>query len=335
MKSFPVGKLDARFLQRLLGSLPSDDPALITGPAIGNDAAVIELDKGCLVVATDPVTFTADQIGWYAVHVNANDVAAMGARPRWFLIDILLPEGKTDGPLTESIFSEIGETCRELGITVCGGHTEVTAGLERPIVVGHMLGTVPGDELKRLANVRPGDRIIMTKGIAIEGTSLIARGRGDELVKKLGAGFVSRADSFIREPGISIVKEALAAAGVRGVHAMHDPTEGGIATGLWEVAEGSGLGIEVYREKIKIYDETAAVCEIFGLDPLGLIASGALLIMVDEAGADELMKVLEREGIESSVIGRVVPKEKGITIVEGGVSCNLEPFFQDEITKAL
>ena len=335
MKAFPVGKLDPRHLQRLLDSLPSDDPALIAGPAIGNDAAAIEVDEGCLVVATDPITFTTDLIGWYAVHVNANDVAAMGARPRWFLADILLPEGKTDGPLTESIFSDITKACRELGVTVCGGHTEITSDLRRPIVVGHMLGIVSRGGLKRLSNIKTGDHIIMTKGIAIEGTSLIARERRDELGGAMGAELVSRAGSFIHDPGISVVKEAMAAAAVRGVRAMHDPTEGGLATGLWEVAKGSGLGIEVYREKIKIYDETSAICEKLGLDPLGLIASGCLLIAVDEACSGELVERLEKEGIPSSTIGRIVPKDKGTTIVEGGVSRKLEPFFQDEITKVL
>ena len=335
MKVFPVGKLDPRYLQGLIDALPSDDPALLVGPAVGNDAAAIEVDGGCLVVTTDPITFTADGIGRYAVHVNANDVAAMGARPRWFLADILLPEGKADGELVESIFSGIGEICGELGISVCGGHTEVTSGLSRPIVVGHMLGMVRREGLKRLSDVRPGDRVIMTKGIAIEGTSIAAREKRVELAGALGEDLLARAADFMRDPGISVVREAAAAAAVRGVHAMHDPTEGGIATGLWEVAEGSGLGIEVYREKIRIYDETVAVCRELDLDPLGLIASGALLIMVDEDGAGELVEKLGREGIPSSPIGRIVTKDKGTTIMEGGTSSSLEPFFQDEIAKIL
>ncbi len=335
MRSFRVGKLDPRYLQQLLERLPSDDPALLVGPGIGNDAAAIEVDEGCLVVTTDPITFTADRIGWYAVHVNANDVAVMGARPRWFLVDILLPEGRSEEALAESIFSEIGEICRELGISVCGGHTEVTADITRPILVGHMLGITGRDELKRLSNVREGDHIIMTKGIAIEGTSIIGRERGAELEQELGPEFTAKAKAFIHDPGISIVKEAMAAAAIEGVHAMHDPTGGGLATGLWEVAEGSGLGIEVYGQNIKIYHETSAICGKFDLDPLGLIASGALLIMVDESSQGDLMERLEGEGSSSSSIGRILPRDKGLTIVDGGRRKKLEPFLQDEVTKVV
>jgi hydrogenase expression/formation protein HypE len=172
----PVGKLPIRTLERLLKRNKITDPRVIVGPGIGEDAAVIDTGNDRYLIAkTDPITFTADQIGWYAVHINANDIVTKGARPLWYLATLLLPEGLTTEGVAEKIFQDTMKACKNLGVSLIGGHTEVTGGLSRPIVVGQMLGEVEKKRLVRINGARPGDAIILTKGIAIEGTAVIAR----------------------------------------------------------------------------------------------------------------------------------------------------------------
>ena len=138
MKYFPVGKLDFRLLEKLLNSNPINDPRVIVGPRIGEDAAVIDFGKKYLVAKTDPITFTTHRIGWYAVNVNANDIATMGATPKWFLATLLLPEGKTNAKLATQIFKDIIKSTQKLNITLCGGHTEISYKIDRPVVIGHI-----------------------------------------------------------------------------------------------------------------------------------------------------------------------------------------------------
>src|SRR3990172_8662966 len=239
----PAGKLPNEMLDRLLRSVTHRDPRVVVGPGIGRDAAVIDTGGPKLLIAkSDPITFATDLIGWYAVHVNANDIACTGATGDWFLATLLLPDGAAPD-LAESIFDQIVQACDSLEIELVGGHTEVTYRLERPIVVGAMLGEVERDRLVRPEGARPGDALIMTKGIAIEGTAVLAREAGERL-RALGmaAEAVEEAKRYIFQPGISVVREAAAACGAGKVDAMHDPTEGGLATALYEMAEAAGVG---------------------------------------------------------------------------------------------
>ena len=328
-----VGKLPPELLARLFKTAPCTDPRVVVGPRIGEDAAVIDFGATYLVAKTDPITFATDRIGWYAVNINANDVAAMGARPKWFLATLLLPEGSADEGLAEGIFNDIVESCAGLGISLVGGHTEVTAGLDRPILVGQMLGEVEKERLVCNRNAQAGDAIILTKGIAIEATSLIARERTAEVERDLGAEFVERAKSFLFEPGISVVREALAASCAARCHAMHDPTEGGLATGLWELAEAAGLGVLVEREKIRVYNESARLCGRFGLDPMGVIASGALLIVVAQEDAARILATIREAGVEANVIGAMTPREEGCKMRVQDEVRPLPTFERDEIAK--
>ncbi|MEW6756287.1 MAG: AIR synthase related protein, partial [Candidatus Latescibacterota bacterium] len=270
------GKLPHAELARLIGRYThAADPRLVVPPGLGEDAAVIDLGGPWLVAKTDPITFATDAIGWYAVHVNANDVAAMGARPAFFLATLLLPAGQATPELAESIFRSIHEAATELGVAVCGGHTEITRGVEQPIVVGQMLGLVSRDALVRSSGLEPGHALILTKGMAIEATALIARQRRDELVRRgFALALLDRCAAFLTDPGISVVRDARAAAGAARLSAMHDPTEGGLATGLAELAAASGVGLEVHHETLPIAPESVAMCAAFGLDPLGVISSG-------------------------------------------------------------
>lgn len=332
-KIFPVGKLPLHILKRFLKKYAVYDKSVIVGPDIGLDAAVIEFGGKYLLAKTDPITFTAKDIGLYTININGNDIAAMGGVPKWFLATILLPAGKADAKMTEAIFSQLSNACKKLNISFCGGHTEITFGIDRPIVIGQMLGKVKKNKLVTARGAQVGDTIVLTKGIAIEATSIMAREKADALAAKFGQRFVSRCKNFIKKPGIGVLKDSQLAARFAKVHAMHDPTEGGIATGLHELAIASKVGIMVDKGKIPIFSECRKLCNYFGINPLGAIASGSLLITVAERDSIKVVSGLERNGVKASIIGKVVDKKKGVTMRENGKLKNLKIFERDEITK--
>ncbi len=334
MRTLPVGKLRAETLERLFDKYAPGDERVVVGPRIGEDSAVIEMGDRYLVATTDPITFATDEIGWYALQVNANDLAVRGARPRWFLATLLLPESATTDALVEQIFSQIGHACQELEVSLVGGHTEVTHGLDRPIVVGTMLGEVAKDKLVTTRGARVGDSLLLTKGIPLEGAAIIARKKEPELVRRgVPPDLIERARNFLHRPGISVVPEAMLAVELAPVHSMHDPTEGGVATALWELAQASDVGLRVERERIPLLPEGERLCRELGLDPLGTIASGSLLLAMAPADAAVVLHALAREGIDCAFVGQVVPEGEGVTLVEGGRSRRMPAFPQDEITK--
>jgi hydrogenase expression/formation protein HypE len=286
-----------------------------------------------LIAKTDPITFTADHIGWYAVHINANDIATKGARPLWYLATLLLPEEFTTEKLAETIFCDTLEACRSIGVTLVGGHSEITGDLNRPIVVGQMLGEVDKDKLVRSDGAKPGDSIILTKGIAIEGTAVMAREHENDLIEVLDEKTLIRCQKFMYQPGISVLKDALVAMESGPVHAMHDPTEGGLATALHELAWAAGVGLRIRAETIPVFPETQSLCNYYHLDPLGVIASGALLIAAAAEQADEIVAGLGRAAIAATVIGEVTDKNEGIKMLTAAGLCELPLFEQDELTK--
>ena len=335
MKGFCVGKLNTDLLDELVSGIKKKDPRVVVGPKVGEDAAVINIGDKYLIATTDPITFTSYKIGWYMVNVNANDIAAMGGTPKWLLTSIFLPENKTDSALVKEIFRDIERAADELGIAICGGHTEVTKGLNRPIVSGNMLGEVDKNKLVTNSQARVGDEIILTKGIAIEGMALLARDREKELSGKYGNLFVERVQNFLHEPGISVVKEAHIVNQEADIRAMHDPTEGGLATGLLELTRASNTGVIVYEDKIHCLEETRILCSEYKIDPLGVIASGALLIVVDPDDRDVVLNKLIQNDIECAVIGKLTEKENGLKIVAAGKEREL-PFFEvDEIARVM
>jgi len=335
MNYFPVGKLDYRLLEKLLNLNPIKDPRIIVGPKIGEDAAVIDFGKKYLVAKTDPITFTTHRIGWYAVNVNANDIATMGATPKWFLATLLLPEGKTNAKLATQIFRDIIQATQALNITLCGGHTEISYKIDRPIVIGHMLGEVEKDKLVVNAHAKPGDDLLLTKGIAIEGTAIIAREKAVTIKKKFGDRFLKRAQAFIDKPGLSVVADALLANKAAQIHAMHDPTEGGLATGIMELAKASGTGVVIDAEKIPCYEETERICKFFNIQPLGLIASGALLIALNPKDTKEVIAILAKNGIVCNPIGKLTKKSEGLKLFTKGKLVKMPTFKVDEITMVL
>ena len=331
-----IGKLPNEMLAELLAKVRRRDPRVVLGPGIGRDAAVIDAGGPRLLVAkSDPITFATELIGWYAVHVNANDVACMGARPAWFLATILLPQGAAP-ELAKSIFDQVLEACQGLEIELVGGHTEITYRLERPIVVGALLGEVERERLVRPAGARAGDALLMTKGIAIEGTAVLAREAGPVL-ERLGvpAAVIEEARQYVFRPGLSVVREAMAACEAVAVHAMHDPTEGGLATALYEMAEASGLGLAVQEEAIEVLPLTRALCQAAGLEAMGLLASGSLLITVAEEDCQRALQAIEAVGVPVRRIGGMAGAEEGVIIEAYGQRREIPRFARDEVARFL
>jgi len=329
---------------RLPGKWPADDLArllsahaapvsgdVLLGPRIGEDAAVVRLGNERLVLATDPITFAADAIGLYAVTVNANDVAVCGARPRFFLATVLLPVDA--GPETaERIFAGIADACRSLDCLWVGGHTERTADLARPVIVGTMVGDLEGREPVSSGAARPGNLVLMTKGAGIEATALIAREKAKEIAGKVGKAILARARAYLADPGISVVRDARIARDA-GARALHDVTEGGVVTGLWEMAEASGLGLRADGNAIFVREETRAVCEAVGIDPLEAIGSGALLAAAEPKKAQQILAALESEGIRAAVVGKFLERGAPRRITRGGRTKPLAPPAVDAIAR--
>jgi hydrogenase maturation factor len=329
------GKLPHDLLDRLLGRIPGEDPRVVLGSRIGADAAALEMGDEALVVTTDPITLAGDRIGWYAVHVNANDVATMGAMPRWFLATVMVPERGARESLVAGIFDELVGACRSAGVTLVGGHTEVTSAVTRPVVVGQMMGVVARRDLVDGRNLRPGHRIVLTGGIAIEGTAVLARELAGRLAARVPAALIERAAGYLDSPGISVVGAARVATRTVRVHAMHDPTEGGLATACHEMAWLAGVGLTIHGDRIPVLDECRAITGALDLEPLGLLSSGALLIGVEPDAADPLVRALEAAGIRAADIGEATDRPRVVELVEPTGNRRPMPIFaRDELIRA-
>jgi len=333
----PAGKLPPWLLSRLLKSLPTEDARLLVGPSIGEDAAVIDFaphSPTLLVVKSDPITFATDEIGYYAVQVCANDLGVVGARPLYYLPTVLLPADATNAALAERIFTQIGAACRALGIVVAGGHSEVTPAVTHPVIAGSMVGEARRGQQVQTGGCRPGDVVLLAGSAPIEGTSIIARERRDLLLARgWNPAELETAASFLFDPGISVMAPALAAAEAGLVTSMHDPTEGGVATALVELAAAAHVGLEIDLDLIPVPDLARRLCAEFGLDPLGTIASGSLLATCAPENADALQALWRAGGRESAIIGRVLPESEGLRARRNGHSCPFPVFAADELTR--
>ena len=314
---FPLGKLPYDFLSGLLARAPVSDPRVVLGPGTGLDCAVIDLGDRYLVFKSDPITFATDQIGWYAVQVNANDIATTGGESRWMLATLLLPEGTTDRALVEGIFDQLARACQSLEISLVGGHTEVTHGLDRPVISASLVGVVEKGKLITPSGAAPGDRLLLTKGVPVEAVSLLAREFPDRLRSFLSQSELAQAQDYLFHPGISVVQDARLATAAGRVTAMHDPTEGGLASALWELAEASRTRLVVDPRAVPVPDLAGRVCAALGVDPLASIASGALLMSVAAGDAQAITRALEQENILCTEIGRVEASGYSVQTPEG------------------
>jgi len=335
MTSLPDGKLPTALLKELLSKLAIDDARLAVGPAPGEDAAAIDRGDHYLLLAADPITFLPKRIGWYAVQVNANDIAAMGGCPQYFMSTILLPSGRATDDMVRDILTDIASACREIGCLAVGGHTEVTTSVDRPIVAGAMVGEVAKEHLVTSAGAEPGDMLILTKGIAIEATAILAQEKADVIREELGETFLDKASSFLDDPGLSVLPDSRAAVSAGGVTAMHDVTEGGVATAMWEIAEASGVGLIVSESEIPRFWESSQLAERFGMNLLGAIGSGALLLTVKETETEGVLASLSQEGVEGFVIGRAVEPSQSVRLLRGEERVELPRFTTDEVSRVL
>lgn len=334
MSDLKTGKLPQALLAKLLARNKLHDKAVVVSSGIGEDAAVIDTGgDNYLVVTMDPVTFATRQIGWYCVNINANDIACMGATPRWLLATLLLPDTGISEQQVEEIFADLLQSSEALNVALIGGHTEVTRDLNRPIIIGQMMGEVPKDKLVHIKNTRPGDAVVLTKGVGIEGTAIIANAKENRLKSVLDLEQLAAAKDFLHTPGISVVADAEIARDYPGVHGMHDPTEGGVATACHEIAIAADCGIRITHSALRIFDETRIICELYGLDPLGLIASGALLITCERSKAPGLVEQYRAKNIAAEIIGEILPKKDGTRLQRREGDIDLPIFEQDEITR--
>lgn len=324
----PPGKLPGDLLERLLRTFRTPhDASVLVDPSYGFDAAAITVGNETLLIKSDPITFATSDAARYLVAVNANDISCMGGVPRWLTVVALLPERGTTPELVEHLFGEMRTACVQEGISLIGGHTEITLGIDRPILIGTLLGT-PGEQgMLMPGNAHVGDEIWLTESVAIEGTALLAHEMEADLQAALGEEMVASAQHLLSDPGISVSQTARALLHTGQVTALHDPTEGGVATAIHEIAAASGLGARIDGAAIPVRPETAAIATHFGIDPLGLLSSGALLVAAKPgAGAS-----LQATGVRISRIGILTEISEGITI-DGEA---LPRYDSDELTRVL
>jgi hydrogenase maturation factor len=335
-KNFALGKLKHKYLANLIANLDINDDRVISGSKIGEDAAVIDIpgDK-YLVAKTDPITFATDQIGYYVVNINVNDLVCTGAKPLWFQSTILLPEKNTTAELIEQIFEDINNTCKSMDITVIGGHTEITSQLNRPVIIGSLIGEVEKNKLVLNSGAEAGDALILTKGIFIEGTSIIGREKEKVLTDQgFNNDFIQKCQDYLFNPGISVFKEARLVHDNFQIKSCHDPTEGGIYTAIAEMTNTSMTGVVIEEEKITILPEPKVFSELFDLNPFNTISSGSLLIAVNKEDSADVIDLLRNNNIIAEIIGKFVSKDKGLRVKKkDGRSYQLKYSETDEITK--
>lgn len=325
-----LGKISEAVLKRsVLNQIGHRRDEVLVGPAIGEDCSVLEIGEDeVLVMSTDPITGTVQDIGTLAVHITANDIASNGAEVIGIMLSILLPEGTEEAEL-RAMMQDIEAVCAKLSIEVIGGHTEVTKAVRQAIVTVTGVGKMKRNAMIKTAGAKPGQEIVMTKWAGLEGTAIIAAAKETELLSKYSSSFIEGAKKMIEH--ISVVSEAMVARAV-GVTSMHDVTEGGIFGALWEIGAASKVGLEVDLKKIQLRQETVEICEFYDINPYKLISSGCMLMITDKANL--LVDRLKAEGIPAAVIGRITDGNDRIIINEDERRF-LEPPKSDELYKVM
>ncbi len=306
-----IGKVDrASFDRIIMTRLGKADDSVIVGPQHGVDAAVIELsDQQVMVIAEDPtfgMPVLMPHFGWAIVHICASDVAVLGVKPRYLTICLMLPPG-TEESVLEAIWAEIHGECQKLGITIVGGHTGIYPGIAFPLNGGcTVVGLGSKEQLTPATNAKIGDRVLITKGPAIETTGILAYQAENALEKQFGQEIVKKGQQYFFD--MSVVEDALIAA--PNANAMHDATEGGLLNGVYEIVAASGTGVTLYEDRIPVPSEIATICDYFGIDPLISISEGTLVITAAPNRTPQILADLAKQGIAAWDIGEVTPEER-------------------------
>ena len=328
-------KLHPRLLRLFFERLGAVDPDVVLGPALGEDAAVMRVDRGFIVAHSDPITGAVELLGWLAVHVPCNDVAVTGARPRWLLVTLLLPDDMDEGGIAR-IAGDLGRAAESIGVAIVGGHTEYAPGIGRPIASSTAIGVGIGGSYVPTSGAKPGDHLVMTKFAGLEAAAILATDFRDLMLSKgVPARVLERAARLYER--ISVVREAVALAERGLVHSMHDPTEGGVVGGAAEMAYASGTTIELWEERIPIDPDMLQLFRAAGIDPLRSLSSGVLLAAVPGENVGEALQLLRSLGVEASVVGRVVERREGELVRlhrrDGRVEVVGDPFVEDELMR--
>ncbi len=323
-----VGKVSETILKRsIIKQIHTKRDEVLLGAGVGEDCAAMKLSPGeIFVISTDPITGTVKDVGMLAIQITANDLASSGAEPVGVMLTVLLPEEVEEADIRE-MMRQVEDACAHFHIQVMGGHTEVTRAVTQPVISVTGVGKVREDRLVSTAGAKPGQDILVTKWIGIEGTSIIAKEKEKELLEHFSAAFVDTAKGF--DQYLSVLPDSRIAV-EHGVSAMHDVTEGGIYGALWEVAEASGIGLEIDLKAIPIRQETVEICEYFELNPYYLISSGCMLMAADRG--HDLVRKLEAAGIPAAVIGKATDG-RARRIWNGGEESYLERPKTDELYK--
>ena len=326
-----AGKLPPDLLEGFLGGLPSS-PRVVVGAQYGEDAAVVEVGGHYLIIALDPVTLSAAP-GRIAVQINANDIAVMGAEPRWLLAAVLFPTGSTAGE-ARGVLDDLRQSCSELGIGLIGGHTEITPVVTQPVVAACMIGEVARERLVVSSGARAGDALLLAGPIAVEGTGILCREYSEALrARGVPEDQIRSGARLLDRPGISVLAATRAILSATLPHAMHDPTEGGLLSALREMVVASDAGVRLDADAIPIIPACRAVCDALELEPLGLLASGSLLAAVSQSEVQAAREALADAGIDSADIGRILPLSAGMVMVRKGVDAPLLEIARDELAR--
>lgn len=328
-KELPLGKLDHKFLQKLICKLPRADKSVLIPPGIGLDAAGVKIGNRLVAITTDPITLASDEIGTYSVAININDVACLGCKPHWYLANLLLPAGTT-ATTVKKIWHNLASELKRYDIQAIGGHVEVTSTVNNPIIVGTMIGEAITKHFLTPKNACAGDKILLWQNIAIEGTALLAKEHSKYLQRFISIKKINAMQNLLHNPGICIWPFAQKIIPQKGIIALHDITEGGIATALHELADASGCGLKINGAHIIIRKETQELATILHFNPLGLLASGSLLIIVQKNTVNNILNTFPQNKL--TVIGELT-NAKERTIYYGIKKQKLPRFDTDEITK--
>jgi hydrogenase expression/formation protein HypE len=325
-----IGKLRASDLEKLIfNNIKKGRKEILTDPKIGGDCAVLDFGDKVAYISSDPITGATEELGKLAVNINCNDIATAGVEPVGLMLTILAPEG-TKAEDIKKVVSDAQKECEKLNVSIMGGHTEITKVVNQMVISVTAIGIGKKEEYVKRGKVNSGDYIILTKGAGIEGTGIIAYEKAAELEKTLGEKTLKEAKAMLDK--ISVVREGIISSPY--VKGMHDVTEGGVLGAVWEVSEFYGLGVQIYREKIKIAKCTQKICTYFNINPLKLISSGSMLLVADPERGKELIKILHKEGIESHIIGEFT-ETNSKTIISENFTEEISDPGSDELYKVV